>query len=450
VSLSIVLFVVGVIVGASLNDQHSSGSSTQLSIQEAASLRDSCGAQELLIGVRGSGETSDQGGGLGNTIDSVYHQASSHLRTGQLVAQPVDYIASSVRDLRVLPMYIQSYTQGREQLYNTLYLWSKKCSNYRFVIAGFSQGADVAADVVTGLSPSIPVENDILGKIDAVALFGDPRYNPGDSRVDAVHGLQLSGVRASDLAAHLPFPMSAQVRPLFPDSLANRTRSWCQAIDPVCAFDASKFTDCLNGNVFRIRSIAEVTVQCAGKWKSLVEPHLRYAEAGITDTAGIWISDRIKSGASGAQPTEPPAITPPVAAAVPTTPRGKVAPPIGPPVAVQPAVPVPTPAAPPQPVEVDPNPPPTQDPNNQPPLPPDAHPLAGVDLERYCGQWPRLHAALRYQNTWGWRCGYESTGGWRSTDQNISVLDACVMQYGSGAISHYDNYLDPTSWRCWR
>ena len=157
VGVAFLLVGMGVLVGTSWNDPLNPAG-TPPGVQDVASLRDSCGAQELLVGVRGSGETSDQGGGLGNTIDSVYHRASAHLRTGQLVALPIDYVASSVLDPRLVSMYVQSFTQGREQLFNSLYLWNKKCPNYRFVLAGFSQGADVVADVTTSLDPTIPVE----------------------------------------------------------------------------------------------------------------------------------------------------------------------------------------------------------------------------------------------------------------------------------------------------
>jgi hypothetical protein len=100
----------------------------------------------------------------------------------------------------------------------------------------------------------------------------------------------------------------------------------------------------------------------------------------------------------------------------------------------------------------DPDPPPASDPG-QLPLPSGAQRLGGIvdHLEGYCQQW-RLHAALRYQNTWGWRCGHDPRPGigWQAGDQHVSVDKACAGRYGDPVVSRYKSYMDPHSWSCYR
>jgi hypothetical protein len=94
--------------------------------------------------------------------------------------------------------------------------------------------------------------------------------------------------------------------------------------------------------------------------------------------------------------------------------------------------------------------PPATDPG-QTDLPAGARELGPVDLDRYCAGGWGMHAMIRYQNTWGWRCSPNPVpaSGLRKGDQNISVDDACAEQYQPSARSHYRTYDDPDSWFCW-
>ena len=94
--------------------------------------------------------------------------------------------------------------------------------------------------------------------------------------------------------------------------------------------------------------------------------------------------------------------------------------------------------------------PPSTDPG-QTPVPATATTLGAVDLGRYCQQ-TGLYAVLRFPDTLGWRCSPSSVpaSGNRLGDQNISIAQACVQQYGTGAASHYRDFSDPNSWFCWR
>jgi len=95
--------------------------------------------------------------------------------------------------------------------------------------------------------------------------------------------------------------------------------------------------------------------------------------------------------------------------------------------------------------------PPATDPGQK-AVPAGATILGSVDMTHYCQNGWGLHAVLRYPNTYGWRCGSNTQPANQSHpgDQNVSVDDACVLQYGNGAASHYRDYNDADSWFCFR
>jgi|GEM_PF-7103965 len=119
------------------------------------------------------------------------------------------------------------------------------------------------------------------------------------------------------------------------------------------------------------------------------------------------------------------------------------------PVQPKPVQPAPVQPVPPQ-QPADPNAPPSSDPG-QTPLPGNAVNLGGVNLETYCQNGWGMHAELRYNDTWGWRCAATATtaAGQQPGDQNVSIDDACAQQYTPVARSHYGAYTNPSSWFCW-
>lgn len=108
-------------------------------------------------------------------------------------------------------------------------------------------------------------------------------------------------------------------------------------------------------------------------------------------------------------------------------------------------LPPPHPTAPPVPV---PNPQPTSTqaatPTSPPPSARVSSDLGGIDVERYCQDGWGLHAILRVQNAYGWRCGADG-----HEDQNVSMDDACQQQYQPEARSRYKSFADPASWVCY-
>ena len=108
-----------------------------------------------------------------------------------------------------------------------------------------------------------------------------------------------------------------------------------------------------------------------------------------------------------------------------------------------------------RPASDDPDRPPPKDPGQQ-PLPPDASRLGGISdyFESYCQDGWKLHAVVRYQNAWGWRCARDAGSGidWQPSDQSMSVDDACAERYGKpteSIRSYYTNYHDPYAWSCY-
>ena len=228
-----------------------------------------CTGKHVFIGVRGSGENS----GFGATIGAVKGrlQRTAPEFTG---FEAVDYVAVDVLNPGNWTMYDASYKQGVEQLTNTLYLKRYQCVNNIYVIAGYSQGADVVAGTLNSLWKSDQEEDrDIVAHIHAVALLGDPRYNSKDVSVAAVsheYGVPILAVLPSDHGG---------VRPVFPKALAAKVRSWCIPKDPVCDLAPATAAAC-----------ATVSPSCAALLAAQTARHLAYGITGYTSRAADWLA----------------------------------------------------------------------------------------------------------------------------------------------------------------
>ncbi len=250
-----------------------------------ANLRDACDASELLVGVRGSGETNDQIGGLGEIVGSVNRRFSSNMHPMQVAGSSTDYNATAVDNILTAKLYEQSYADGREQLYNMLYYWNKKCPDYHFVLAGYSQGADVLGSVIADLDPKNPVESRILGHIDAVALIADPRFNPADQAINASPSAKRTGLLTVLPSGH------RGVRPAMPEQLNGKVRSWCRADDPVCNFNTSALGPCAAAVVSQVANRSA----CTDTLNKINNEHLQYATDGTTADIARWMADKVKN-----------------------------------------------------------------------------------------------------------------------------------------------------------
>lgn len=240
-----------------------------------------CATQEIFLGVRGSGEAD----GMGPLVTATYDQLARAVRAqGVTVARDwPSYTAVSVPDALEAGVlagasaasYDGSYHQGIDSLETKLLHWSNACPGAHFVLAGYSQGADVVGATVAEMKAAAATAADQVAaaKIDAVAMFGDPINNPLDTRIAALPGVRHGGalrVSKSDhrtLRAHLPMPDGAVM-------------SWCQAGDIVCDFDPTRYVGCLGAS-------AIATAVCAGAVQRGIEIHTSYTDSFSGEAASF-------------------------------------------------------------------------------------------------------------------------------------------------------------------
>ncbi|MET8152296.1 cutinase family protein [Actinoplanes sp. NPDC049668] len=165
-----------------------------------------------IIGARGTTERP----GLGVLIGPLAQQLTRGL-SQTVRATAVDYPASF--------NYQASVRQGVTALAADLERTAAACPRTRFVLAGYSQGANVVGDALVGRSaggraaagqPAVPAA--LSGRVAAVLLFGDPTFTAGES-FNVTDGAR-SGILARGDGRL--------------DAFAARTRSFCNRNDRFC------------------------------------------------------------------------------------------------------------------------------------------------------------------------------------------------------------------------
>ncbi|GAA3351969.1 cutinase Cut4 [Amorphoplanes nipponensis] len=181
-----------------------------------------------VIGARGTTERP----GLGVLLTPLAQRLTRDLpQTVRSTA--VDYPASF--------NYTASVRQGVTSLAADVRQTAAACANTKFVLAGYSQGANVVGDALVGSSvrgraagqPAIPAA--LSRRVVAVLLFGDPTFTAGED-FNVGDGTR-SGV----------FPRGAGRL----DAFADRTQSFCNRNDRFCQggtslaahLDYAKFLD---------------------------------------------------------------------------------------------------------------------------------------------------------------------------------------------------------------
>ncbi|KAK7943524.1 acetylxylan esterase precursor [Apiospora aurea] len=112
--------------------------------------------------------------------------------------------------------------------------YAKACPDSKMVLTGYSQGAHLMGDVLSGAGGLIPNQNctqaktaplaaDVAKKVAAVTLFGDVRHT-GNQTYNLAEGAGKSGI--------LP-RVGAQLTGL--NVYSNKIHSWCNGQDPVCS-----------------------------------------------------------------------------------------------------------------------------------------------------------------------------------------------------------------------
>ena len=164
-----------------------------------------------LIGARATTERP----GLGVLLTPLAQRLTRELpRTVRSTA--VDYPASF--------NYTSSVRQGVEALAGDLARTAAACAGTKFVLMGYSQGANVVGDALSGRTvrgraagqPAVSAE--LADRVSAVLLFGDPTFTAGES-FNVTDGTR-SGVFARGEGRL--------------DTFADRTQSFCNRNDQFC------------------------------------------------------------------------------------------------------------------------------------------------------------------------------------------------------------------------
>lgn len=175
--------------------------------------------------------TSDQYKGAGQTLYTMYGQLVSANPNLKISLYPVGYptsLPSGKNGLLALATQTADYLNdadiGADGIVEDIQSTDIACGgSVSYVLAGYSLGAWAVHDALHQLATQKK-----LGEIDGVALFGDPKFEPGQPFVrdfasqDTYHGVAYYAIEQADNA--------------IPPAVASRTGSWCLPADPICQF----------------------------------------------------------------------------------------------------------------------------------------------------------------------------------------------------------------------
>ena len=177
-----------------------------------------CVEEARVIAVRGSGEPDN--GGPGKTVGPFVKQLEAQADPGKVNGEGLDYPAIGiswtdifrVRDKEI--DYQRSVDKGVANLIDVIKARVHHCAGVKLVLAGYSQGAQV-------IHEALPKLTGMASHIGAVALFGDPLFDPHSrAAVPGTFSMRRHGILG--LPDH-DFPAA------FPHVL-----SYCRGGDVVC------------------------------------------------------------------------------------------------------------------------------------------------------------------------------------------------------------------------
>jgi acetylxylan esterase len=175
-------------------------------------------AQVNIIVARAS--TEAQGQGITGKLASQVQTSSAQTVSTEAVVYPA-----------TLNNYASSESQGVQNAEQELATAVGSCPNQKQVLMGYSQGANVVLDVVTGnaeVRPSTvvgPASSTNLSHVVAIVGFGDPG-----------NIVKQAWDLGTDTTTNGIFPRSStQLQALTNFGAGASTRSWCDSGDPFCA-----------------------------------------------------------------------------------------------------------------------------------------------------------------------------------------------------------------------
>lgn len=149
------------------------GSAPHSPAEEALRVDDSC-ADLIVLGARGSTQDPALNSGVGTEVRLTTDQlirviAKRSERSVQLEA--IDYDSAAVATLDDFTAHAAAGSRTMTQRLHTL---ARLCTDSRFALLGFSQGAQVVHGAATDMSPAL------AGRVALVAMIADPLRDPDD------------------------------------------------------------------------------------------------------------------------------------------------------------------------------------------------------------------------------------------------------------------------------
>ncbi len=278
-------------------------SAVTANVETAAAISDtSCRGDIALVRVRGSGDVrgTDQSlnrtGNEGNTGSQLTLDAASLVfreraaQAGKTVNEyDLAYPALSTRaigsDLKHLQIwdstYLDSARQGRENLATLLPILTS-CGTRPIALMGYSQGAWIVGDVLVALDPNT------LRHVSAVAVFGDPAFDPTDPAASGSFDPTRHGI--------------AGKRRIGDVLLDGRGRSFCYYDDVVCqGLNASTKGALAFGRKTLATSVVKQQAEahargyaCDGiSSDSVCRIHLESRKASLARKGGTFLADQL-------------------------------------------------------------------------------------------------------------------------------------------------------------
>lgn len=178
--VAIVCFVMALIgaliVGNYARSQspQSAGKPDAGTIQSGAPFVSTTCADLVIMGVRGSGQDAGKNDGVGKEVSRSARAMVQRLRTHSKATvrlEPVNYEASAASSLKAYDESVAAGTRALDAQFGSL---AKKCRRSRFVLLGFSQGAQVVHKFAAGLTDRR------AERLAVIAMIADPLRDPGD------------------------------------------------------------------------------------------------------------------------------------------------------------------------------------------------------------------------------------------------------------------------------
>ena len=172
--------------------------------------------------------------------------------------------------------YGDSINEGITELENYVASISNTCKNTKFILAGYSQGAQVMTMAIPYLDPN---------KVIYVATFGDPKlYLPEGKGLnpDACLGKNLSPYREFAPNCHTYAGLLDAKKPYQPSDWFGKIGLWCKDKDIICGAGLELSTSGDNNNF-----LENLT-------NNIIHGHVTYVEDGVISSAANTIAKKLQ------------------------------------------------------------------------------------------------------------------------------------------------------------